>query len=188
MLRRVLYLQGSRKRRNDPVNGSSDRGSLPALTSQTRGTDYEREPLMATKRNNPELPVMTVEVHSTVKKVKATGNEFRSYFATAVGGEELAAPMAVVFTKAVGKPRAAHAILTIDPLVSSTYGKDKYTGKTCIFISDPYTEKPVEPRKTSRPLSKPSEWTDGNTIPAGGKDSEGVKGQVEIEDPDALPF
>lgn len=122
-----------------------------------------------TKRNpnQPAFPTLTVEVHSTVKKVKATGNEFRSYFATAVGGEELAAPMSVVFTKKVGKPRAAHAILTIDPLIESTYGKDKYTGKTCIFVSDPYTEKPIEPRKTSRPLTKPSEWTDGNAIPAG---------------------
>ena len=120
-----------------------------------------------TKRTapKPEHPVMTVEVHSTIKKVKATGNEFRSFFATAVGGEELAKPMSVVFTRTVGKPRAAHAILTIDPLIDSTYGKDKYTGKTCIFISDPYTEKPIEPRKTSCPLTKPSEWTDGNAIP-----------------------
>lgn len=120
-----------------------------------------------TKRKQSDAPAMTVEVHSVEKTAKATGNKFRSYFATAVGGEELAAPMNVVFTRSVGKPRAAHAILTIDPLVNSSYGRDKYTGKTAIFVSDPYTEKPIEPRKTSRPLTKPSEWSDGDTIPAG---------------------
>ena len=110
---------------------------------------------------------MTIEVHSTIKEAKATGNKFRSYFATAVDGEELEAPMSVIFTATSGgKPRAAHAILTIDPLVSSTYGRDKYTGKTAIFISDKYTEKEIEAKApASRPLCKPSEWTDGTQIP-----------------------
>lgn len=110
---------------------------------------------------------MTIEVHSTLKEVKATGNKFRSYFAVAVDGEDLEAPMSVIFTAASGgKPRAAHAILTIDPLVSSSYGRDKYTGKTAIFISDKYTEKEIEAKApASRPLCKPSEWTEGTQIP-----------------------
>ena len=110
---------------------------------------------------------MTIEVHSTIKEAKATGNKFRSYFATAVDGEELEAPMSVIFTAdSGGKPRAAHAILTIDPLVTSSYGRDKYTGKTAIFVSDKYTEKEIEAKApASRPLCKPSEWTDGTQIP-----------------------
>ena len=110
---------------------------------------------------------MTIEVHSTIKEAKATGNKFRSYFATAVDGEELEAPMSVIFTAASGgKPRAAHAILTIDPLVTSSYGRDKYTGKTAIFVSDKYTEKEIEAKApASRPLCKPSEWTEGTQIP-----------------------
>lgn len=110
---------------------------------------------------------MTIEVHSTIKEAKATGNKFRSYFATAIEGEELEAPMSVIFTAASGgKPRAAHAILTIDPLVSSTCGSDKYTGKTAIFISDKYTEKEIKAKApASRPLCKPSEWTEGTQIP-----------------------
>lgn len=123
---------------------------------------------MATKRNTApatETASMTVEVHSIEKTAKASGNKFRSYFATAVGGEDLDKPMNVVFSREVGKPRAPHAILTIAPLVNSSYGKDKYTGRTAIFISDPYTEKAIEPRKTSKPLCPPSQWTDGNSIP-----------------------
>lgn len=110
---------------------------------------------------------MTIEVHSTIKEAKATGNKFRSYFATAVDGEDLEAPMSVIFTAASGgKPRAAHAILTIDPLVTSSYGRDKYTGKTAIFVSDKYTEKEIEAKApASRPLCKPSEWTEGTQIP-----------------------
>lgn len=110
---------------------------------------------------------MTIEVHSTLKEAKATGNKFRSYFAVAVDGEGLEAPMSVIFTAASGgKPRAAHAILTIDPVVSSTYGRDKYTGKTAIFVSDKYTEKEIEAKApASRPLCKPSEWTEGTQIP-----------------------
>lgn len=109
---------------------------------------------------------MTIEVHSTLKEAKATGNKFRSYFAVAVDGEELAAPMSVVFTKeSGGKPRAAHAILTLD-VVKSSYGRDKYTGKNAIFVADKYTEQEIEPKKpSSRPLCKPSEWVDGTQIP-----------------------
>ena len=118
-----------------------------------------------TKRAPIEPKTLTVEVHSIEKTAKATGNKFRSYFATAVGGEELDKPMNVVFSREVGKPRAAHAILTIDPLVNSSYGKDKYTGRTAIFISDPYTEKQIEPRKTSTPLCPPSKWTEGKKVP-----------------------
>ena len=142
-----------------------------------------------TKQNEKTL---TVEVHSTEKTAKATGNKFRSYFATAVGGEDLDKPMSVIFCgNSGGKPRAEHAILTIDPLVSSSYGREKNSGKTAIFISDPYTEQKIEPRKKGTTLCKPSEWTDGNKTPAGGKDDEGVNGQVEFEEidnPEQLPF
>ena len=109
---------------------------------------------------------MTIEVHSTEKKQKDTGNTFRSFFATAIDGEELAAPMGIVFTKkSGGKPRNPHAILTIEKVVGSTYGNDRYTGKRTIFVSDPYTEKAVEPKKRGKKLCKPSEWTDGDEIP-----------------------
>ena len=136
--------------------------------------------------NTKNAKTLTVEVHSTEKTVKATGNKFRSYFATAVGGEELKEPMSVIFVRenSGGKPRAEHAILTIDPLISSSYGKDKHTGKTAIYISDPYIEREIKPKKKGVPLCKPSEWTDGNKTPAGGKDDEGVKGQVEFEEID----
>ena len=147
-----------------------------------------------TKRNTTpatETASMTVEVHSIEKTAKATGNKFRSYFATAVGGEELDKPMNVVFTRKAGKPRAAHAILTIDPLVESTYGKDKYTGRTAIFISDPYTEKAIEPRKTSTKLCPPSKWTDGKNVPEayvpeqyGGEQL----GFEEVADGEEMPF
>ena len=110
---------------------------------------------------------MTIEVHSTVKEAKATGNKFRSYFAVAVDGEELAAPMSVIFTATSGgKPRAAHAILTLDPVEKSSYGKDRYTGKPAIFVADKYTEKEIPAKApASRPLCKPSEWVDGAQIP-----------------------
>jgi len=125
---------------------------------------------MATKKNSTTNALeMTVEVHSTIKKAKATGNEFRSYFATAINGEDLPRPMSVVFTKGSGgKPRAAHAILKLiadDDALRSSFGKDRYTGKQCIFIADPYTETAVEPRKTSTPLAPPSKWTEGNRDP-----------------------
>lgn len=108
---------------------------------------------------------MTVEVHSTIKKAKDTGNEFRSYFATAVDGEELAAPMSIIFTKkSPGKPRYPHALLSLEP-VESTYGTDRNTGKPVIFISDRYDEKEIEPRKMGRPLCAPSKWTDGDKLP-----------------------
>ena len=142
--------------------------------------------------NTKNAKTLTVEVHSTEKTAKATGNKFRSYFATAVGGEDLVKPMSVIFCgNSGGKPRAEHAILTIAPLVSSSYGKDKNSGKTAIFISDPYTEQKIEPRKTGATLCKPSEWTDGDKTPKGGKDADGVNGQVgfeEIDDPEQLPF
>ena len=142
--------------------------------------------------NKTNAKTLTVEVHSTEKTVKATGNKFRSYFATAVGGEELENPMSVIFCgNSGGKPRAEHAILTIDPLDSSSYGREKHTGKKAIFISDPYTEQKIEPRKKGSTLCKPSEWTDGDKTPEGGKDTDGVKGQVEfeeIDDPEKLPF
>lgn len=109
---------------------------------------------------------MTIEVHSTEKKAKESGNTFRSFFATAIDGEELAAPMSVVFTKkSKGKPRNPHAILTIENVVESSYGTDRYTGKRTIFISDPYTEKEIEPKKKGKKLCKPSEWTDGDELP-----------------------
>lgn len=144
---------------------------------------------MANKEN---VKTLTVEVHSTEKTAKSTGNKFRSYFATAVGGEELTKPMSVIFCgNSGGKPRADHAILTIDPLDSSSYGKDRHSGKPVIFISDPYTEQKIEPRKMGATLCKPSEWTDGDKTPKGGKDVYGVEGQVgfeEIDAPEELPY
>ena len=141
--------------------------------------------------NTKNAKTLTVEVHSTEKTAKATGNKFRSYFATAVGGEELAKPMSVIFCgNSGGKPRAEHAILTIDPLVSSSYGKEKHSGKTAIFISDPYTEQKIEPRKKGATLCKPSEWTDGDKTPEGGTDDE-IEGENERfmpDDPERLPF
>lgn len=109
---------------------------------------------------------MIIEVHSTEKKQKDTGNTFRSFFATAIDGEELAAPMSIVFTKkSGGKPRNPHAVITIEKVVESTYGTDRYTGKRTIFVSDVYTEKAIEPKKRGKKLCKPSEWTDGDKIP-----------------------
>ena len=149
---------------------------------------------MATKRNPApatEPASMTIEVHSTEKKTKE-GNKFRSYFATAVGGEDLARPMSVVFTaKSGGKPRAAHAILTIDPLIESSYGKDRYTGRPAIFVSDPYTEKAIEPRKTAQKLCPPSKWTDGKAVPEAYVPEQYGGEQIGFEaiaDDEALPF
>lgn len=125
---------------------------------------------MSEKMNNTH-ETLTVEVHSTAKKAKDSGATFRSYFATEVGGEPLPGPMSVIFCgESGGKPRAAHAILTITPkgALTSSYGKDRRSGRPAIFISDPYTEKEIEPRKGGNTLCKPSAmvgWATGDAEP-----------------------